>query len=103
VFQAVQRDKSTAALSYCSSILLWLSSLAWATYGLIIRGDSNIFIPNIISFVVATLQLHLFVFYGYSINTCNSSLFSDLLLPCSAMGLTKQKGKSLGKSRVDQI
>ena len=69
VLQSVQRDKSTAALSYCASLLLWLSSLAWATYGLIIRGDSNIFVPNIVSFVVATLQLHLFVLYGYNLSS----------------------------------
>ena len=93
----MQRDKSTAALSYCSSLLLWLNSLAWATYGLIIRGDSNIFIPNIVSFVVATLQLHLFVFYGYNLsyNSCSP------LFPCAEE--TRRKGKSPGKSQSDQI
>lgn len=69
-FQAVIRDKSTASLNYGTSLLMWLNALAWATYGLIIRGDAHIFLPNLAGFVVATLQLHLFVAYGYSITGC---------------------------------
>lgn len=79
------RDKSTASLSYFSSLLMWLNALAWATYALIIRGDSNIFIPNIVSFVVATMQLHLFMLYGHNFSSV-AALFS-----CP------------GKSRTDQI
>ena len=85
--------------------MLWFNSLAWATHGLIIRRDMNIFIPNILGFVVATLQLHLFVVYGHSFNsssTSNSGSGSgpaySLLFP-SAHG--EEGNLNKGKSRND--
>ena len=95
-FQNAIRDKSTASLSYYSSLMMWLNSLAWSTYGLIIRGDSNIFVPNVLGFVVATLQLHLFVLYGHSFNISSSIACLDCFpLPCI------NKARLKGRNEMD--
>jgi hypothetical protein len=73
---------------------MWLNALAWTTYGLIIRGDINIFVPNLVGFVVATMQLHLFVVYGITLRAPPG---------CASLLCAGEEAASKGKNHDDQV
>lgn len=64
VIRTVIREKSTAALPFATSVILFVSSASWMTYGWMVVRDPLIFIPNLLSTVLTVFQLALFVVYG---------------------------------------
>jgi solute carrier family 50 protein (sugar transporter) len=64
VMQTVIRDKSTAALPFVTSFVIWLNSISWLLYGVLVAHDILIYGPNILGFLLASIQMTLFATYG---------------------------------------
>lgn len=65
VVRTVIRERSTAALPFSISMVAWLNAACWVAYGYLLAEDVLIYGPNLLSFLLATLQLLLFVVYGF--------------------------------------
>jgi solute carrier family 50 protein (sugar transporter) len=61
--------KSTASIPFTTSFFMWLNSLSWMSYGLLISNDIMVYGPNAVGFILATVQLLLFVVYGFSVTS----------------------------------
>ena len=59
----VVRSKSVAALSFPYAVASAVSSGLWSAFGLL-AGDGNVYIPNIIAFMLSLAQLSLFLVFG---------------------------------------
>lgn len=57
--------KSTASIPFFTSLFMWLNSLCWTSYGLLITADINVYGPNGIGLLLASTQLLLFIIYGF--------------------------------------
>lgn len=66
VIRTVFREQSTAALSFPTSFIMFLSSTIWSTYGWFIVNDPLIYFPNLLSTMLTVFQLALFVVFGRS-------------------------------------
>jgi solute carrier family 50 protein (sugar transporter) len=64
VLQTVIRDKSTKSLPFVTSFVIWLNSISWLLYGVLVAHDILIYGPNILGFVLASIQMTLFGMYG---------------------------------------
>ena len=64
VMRTVIKDKSTAALPFSTSFVIWLNSISWLLYGLLVAHDILIYGPNVLGFMLASLQMSLFAIYG---------------------------------------
>lgn len=64
VMRTVIKDKSTAALPFSTSFVIWLNSISWLLYGLLVAHDILIYGPNVLGFMLASLQMSLFAVYG---------------------------------------
>jgi len=65
VIKTVISEQSTAALPFYTSLITWLNNLSWTSYGYLIAHDPLIYYPNILGLSLASLQLLLFVKYGF--------------------------------------
>lgn len=59
----VVRSKSVATLSFPYAVASAVSSGLWSAFGLL-AGDGNVYIPNIIAFMLSLAQLSLFLVFG---------------------------------------
>lgn len=66
VMQTVIKEKSTSSLPFVTSFVIWLNSISWLLYGALVAHDILIYGPNIIGFLLATIQMSLFLIYGIS-------------------------------------
>lgn len=66
VIRTVIQEKSTAALPFATSLIMFVSSASWSTYGWLIVDDPLIYFPNLLSTALTVFQLALFVVYGRS-------------------------------------
>ena len=48
-----------------SSLIMWLNSLCWLLYGVMISKDLMIIGPNLLGLLLASLQLLLFLVFGF--------------------------------------
>lgn len=64
VMQTVIKDKSTLALPFTTSFVIWLNSISWLLYGSLVAHDILIYGPNILGFILASIQMSLFAIYG---------------------------------------
>jgi solute carrier family 50 protein (sugar transporter) len=64
VIRTVIKDKSTASLPFFTSIITWINNLSWVLFGLVVVHDPYIYVPNILGFVLSSLQMILFLIYG---------------------------------------
>ena len=64
VMKTVIQEKSTTALPFTTSFVIWLNSISWLLYGSLVAHDILIYGPNIIGFILASVQMSLFAIYG---------------------------------------
>jgi len=64
VMGTVWKEKSTASLPFAISLILWVNSFSWMSYGLFIANDPMIYGPNILGFALSCAQMSLFVLFG---------------------------------------
>mmetsp|Transcript_19791 Transcript_19791/g.19902 ORF Transcript_19791/g.19902 Transcript_19791/m.19902 type:complete len:217 (+) Transcript_19791:42-692(+) len=62
--KTVLRDKTTAAMPFPISFLGWLNAASWSAYGLLVAHDVMVYGPNLAGFVLASLQMMMFVIFG---------------------------------------
>lgn len=65
VIRTVIEEKSTKSLPFGTSLILFINAFSWMTYGTIIAADPMIYGPNIFNLMLATLQLLLFIIFGF--------------------------------------
>ena len=58
-------EKSTNSLPFATSITTFLNALSWSLYGVIEVNDPIVYTPNLIGLFLATIQLSLFIIYGF--------------------------------------
>lgn len=63
VMKKVIEEKNSSSIVFSSSIIMFINSFCWFLYGLFIKPDLNISIPNAIGFVLASIQMSLFLLY----------------------------------------
>ena len=61
----VINEKSTKSMPFYTSLSSWLNGLSWTLYGVIVAKDIMLYIPSSIGFLLATIQLILYVIYGF--------------------------------------
>lgn len=61
----VLREKSTASIPFTMSVASFFNAASWSSYGLIIENDPVIYCPGLTGLVLASIQLMLFVLYGF--------------------------------------
>lgn len=61
----VIEEKSTQSMPFLISLGNFVSSVCWTLYGLIVTHDVKIVVPSIIGAVLASLQMFMFVLYGF--------------------------------------
>jgi solute carrier family 50 (sugar transporter) len=64
VMKTVIQERSTTALPFTTSFVIWLNSISWLLYGSLVAHDILIYGPNIIGFILASVQMSLFAIYG---------------------------------------
>ena len=63
VMKKVIDEKNSKSMVFSSSFIMFVNSLCWFLYGLIIKPDLNISVPNGIGFLLASIQMSLFLLY----------------------------------------
>ena len=76
VMRTVIEDKSTTALPFTTSFVIWLNSISWLLYGFLVAHDILIYGPNILGFILASVQMSLFAIYGIRPSTKNIEVVS---------------------------
>ena len=71
----VLRDKSTAALPFATSFSGWCNALSWSAYGLLVANDAMIYGPNLVGLALASVQMLLFVLFGFPKATSPKPVF----------------------------
>lgn len=52
---------------------MWISSLCWTLYGYLKLNDPLVYVPNALGLLLASLQMLLFLIYGFSNNNNNNN------------------------------
>jgi len=86
VVQTVIRDRSTAALPFSTSLVMFATGLCWSLYGLLVIDDISVYLPNLLGTLLACVQLSLFAVYGFP-DTLSSKPRGDTVLPYSVLKL----------------
>jgi solute carrier family 50 (sugar transporter) len=61
----VFEERSTQSMPFLISLGNFVSSLSWSLYGLIVVHDVKIVVPSIIGLILATIQMSMFVLFGF--------------------------------------
>lgn len=61
----VIEEQSTQSMPFLISLGNFISSFCWTLYGLLVAQDPKIVVPSIIGAVLASLQMAMFVIYGF--------------------------------------
>jgi len=62
--RTVLSDRSTASLPFWTSLSGWGNSLSWLSYGILVANDPYIYGPNLLGFVLSSVQVALFIVFG---------------------------------------
>jgi solute carrier family 50 protein (sugar transporter) len=65
VMKKVIDEESTESLSFPISLSAWISAVTWLLYGMYVVFDGWIIFSSVIGFVVTSLQMYLFIRYGF--------------------------------------
>jgi solute carrier family 50 protein (sugar transporter) len=65
VMMKVLEEESTESLSFPISLSSWISAVTWLLYGIYVVFDGWIIFSSVIGLIVTSLQLGLFVRYGF--------------------------------------
>mmetsp|Transcript_27017 Transcript_27017/g.37249 ORF Transcript_27017/g.37249 Transcript_27017/m.37249 type:complete len:254 (+) Transcript_27017:3-764(+) len=58
--------KSTKTMpSFTTSLTTWLNCFSWSLYGIILAHDFNVYIPNLLGLILASIQIFLYAIYGF--------------------------------------
>mmetsp|Transcript_30359 Transcript_30359/g.30858 ORF Transcript_30359/g.30858 Transcript_30359/m.30858 type:complete len:207 (-) Transcript_30359:47-667(-) len=57
-------ERSTISMPFSLSLSAWMNALSWLMYGLIVANDPIIYLPNLLGFLLTSLQMSLFIVYG---------------------------------------
>ena len=63
--KTVVTEKSTAALPLLPSVFTWMNAFCWYLYGYFIVDDIMIYGPNSMGIFLASLQIFLYILYGF--------------------------------------
>lgn len=66
VVRTVIKEQNTASLPFSTSFVAWLNSCSWVAYGYFIAHDPMILMPNSLGLLLTTIQMSLFLVYGFS-------------------------------------
>eukprot|EP01038_Epipyxis_sp_PR26KG_P007884 gene7884-10700_t len=67
VVKTVINEKSTISMPFFTSFIMWLNNFSWLSYGIMIANDPLIYLPNLLGFSLSTVQMILFVVYGFPV------------------------------------
>jgi hypothetical protein len=65
VIKTVIIEQSTASMPFTTSLVMWINNFSWTAYGYLVADDVLIYGPNALSLLLSSLQLSLFVIYGF--------------------------------------
>jgi len=60
----VLKDKSTRSMPFATSVATFFNAACWTGYGVLVMGDPLIYVPNMLGFAAASLQMALFARFG---------------------------------------
>ena len=63
VMKKVLNEKNTSSIIFSSSLIMFINSFCWFLYGMFIKPDLNISVPNFIGFILSCMQMLLFLLY----------------------------------------
>lgn len=63
--KTVIKEKSTAALPLLPSVFTWMNAFCWFLYGYLIVDDIMIYGPNSMGLLLASIQMFLYILYGF--------------------------------------
>eukprot|EP01032_Pedospumella_encystans_P021987 gene21987-24928_t len=72
----VIKERSTASIPFNQSLMSFFNSLSWAMYGALVANDIMIWAPSAIGVALASLQLSLFLVYGFPTKSISSNRLS---------------------------
>eukprot|EP01034_Spumella_vulgaris_P039500 gene39500-48808_t len=52
-------------MPFSTSLVMWVNNMSWTAYGYLVADDVLIYGPNALSLLLSSLQLSLFVVYGF--------------------------------------
>lgn len=81
VIRTVVGQKSTESLPFGFTCAVSLNCSLWSFYGYVMRDDPQIYVSNVIGMILGTVQLSLFVIYGFSSSSSDPKLFRGERLP----------------------
>mmetsp|Transcript_22538 Transcript_22538/g.20466 ORF Transcript_22538/g.20466 Transcript_22538/m.20466 type:complete len:235 (-) Transcript_22538:110-814(-) len=58
-------NKSTESIPFSISVTGWLNSLSWSLFGIIVVNDPMVYVPNCLGFILSSIQLTMFIVYGF--------------------------------------
>jgi solute carrier family 50 protein (sugar transporter) len=61
----VIQERSTRSMPFLISLGNFASSLSWSLYAMVVVYDINIAIPSVIGLMLSSMQLAMFVIYGF--------------------------------------
>jgi uncharacterized protein with PQ loop repeat len=78
VVNTVINEKSTASLPFLTSLIMWINNFCWLSYGILIANDPLIYLPNILGFTLSSIQMLLFIVYGFPKKSDDYDLSSNV-------------------------
>ncbi len=63
--KTVLKTKSTEALPFLTSFMMFCNAIAWSSYGILLAKDPFITVPNVVGLALAILQLSMFGLFGF--------------------------------------
>jgi len=61
--KTVLKEKNSRSMPFQTSLAMWLNAGAWSVFGFTVINDPYIWIPNLLGFTAATIQLSLIAKY----------------------------------------
>lgn len=84
--QQVIVDKSTRSMpSFSTSLTTWFNAFSWSLYGIILAHDYNVYVPNLLGLLLATVQILLYAMYGAEDSSKDELDDSQRQVMCSAV------------------
>ena len=62
--RTVIKNKSTEAMPFLTSAMMFMNALSWWAYGFIVAKDPFIIVPNAVGLSLASIQMFFFILFG---------------------------------------
>ena len=63
--KTVLQTKSTEALPFLTSFLMFCNAIGWSSYGILLAKDPFVTVPNLVGLALAIVQLSMFGLFGF--------------------------------------